>query len=116
MTAHFTGNNYPHVNFKSNKNDDFARIDCLPFYIVEKTFSKLEYEFYQVHVKNTLASPNVLMPDQGISSPTSFNLNKKHIPYILTSASTLGIVGTLTLNFDSSDYVIDAKIIGMSLN
>lgn len=82
---------------------------------MDKTFSRLEYELYQVYVKDTLASQSVLIPDHEIFNPDSFNRSRGSVPYILTSASTLGIVGTLTLNSESSGYAIEARIIGMSL-
>jgi hypothetical protein len=43
-------------------------------------------------------------------SPVTSNVNK-----ILTSASTLGIIGIIRLE-DKSDWVIDAKVIGVSLS
>ena len=107
--------NYFYVNIKSGRNDDFASIECLPFWVVDKTISKVEYEMYQVKVNGALASQQVLMPGQGfLDGSRKSDIFKKHLPSILTSASSLGIVGTLNLNSES-EYVIEAKIIGKSL-
>jgi hypothetical protein len=107
--------NYPHIKVKSGKNDDFVRIECSPFWVVEKTFSKVEYEMYQVKVNDSLASQQVLMPDQGFFDGSGrSDTDRQQLPLILTSACSLGIVGTLSLN-SGSEYVIEAKIIGKSL-
>ncbi len=64
-------------------------------------------------VNGAVASQQVLMPGQGsLDGSGKSDFFKKHL--ILTSASSLGIVGTLSLNSES-EYIIEAKIIGKSL-
>jgi hypothetical protein len=46
VTAHFMDKNHFYVDIKSGQNDDFASIKCSPFWVVDKTFSKVEYEMY----------------------------------------------------------------------
>lgn len=68
-----------------------------------------------MNVKDTLVSQNVLMRENGLDDPSKNDNSRQSIHFILTSASTLGILGTLTVSSDSSDFVIDAKIIGVSI-
>lgn len=58
---------------------------------------------------DSLVSQNVLIPELSIQNQS--NMKNK----LLASATTLGIIGTLSLSTDFSAYNIEAKIIGVDL-
>lgn len=84
-------------------------MQCDSFHVVKRGEGAKPYELYKINVSDSLVSQNVIIPDLSIQNKP--NAKNK----ILTSATTLGIIGTLSLSTDFSTYQIEAKIIGADL-